>query len=73
MLAAALIFGLATASQIIAPRLRIPSLILLLPAGFLLGLAAPDCRAHAPDENFPIEPFEAGIRLTRTLLEELAR
>lgn len=39
----------------------------------LLGLALPDCRAHAPDENFPIENFEAGIRLNRTLLEELAR
>lgn len=44
MLAAALIFGLVTASQIIAPRLRIPALILLLPAGFLLGLAAPQFR-----------------------------
>jgi acetylornithine deacetylase/succinyl-diaminopimelate desuccinylase-like protein len=38
----------------------------------LLGLALPDCRAHAPDENFPIENFEAGIRLNRALLEELA-
>jgi acetylornithine deacetylase/succinyl-diaminopimelate desuccinylase-like protein len=38
----------------------------------LLGLALPDCRAHAPDENFPLENFEAGIRLNRRLLEELA-
>ncbi|MFM8459743.1 MAG: M20/M25/M40 family metallo-hydrolase, partial [Chthoniobacterales bacterium] len=38
----------------------------------LLGLAAPDCKAHAPDENFPIESFEAGIRLHRALLKELA-
>lgn len=38
----------------------------------LLGLALPDCRAHAPDENFPIENFEAGIRLNKALLEELA-
>lgn len=38
----------------------------------LLGLAAPDCKAHAPDENFPIESFEAGIRLHRALLRELA-
>jgi acetylornithine deacetylase/succinyl-diaminopimelate desuccinylase-like protein len=38
----------------------------------LLGLAAPDCKAHAPDENFPIENFEAGIRLHRNLLRELA-
>jgi acetylornithine deacetylase/succinyl-diaminopimelate desuccinylase-like protein len=39
----------------------------------LLGLALPDCRAHAPNENFPVENFEAGIRLNRALLEELAR
>ena len=39
----------------------------------LLGLALPDCRAHAPDENFPVENFEAGIRMNKALLEELAR
>jgi acetylornithine deacetylase/succinyl-diaminopimelate desuccinylase-like protein len=39
----------------------------------LLGLAMPDCRAHAPDENFPLENFFGGIRLNRALLEELAR
>lgn len=38
----------------------------------LLGLAAPDCRAHAPDENFPLASFEAGIRLHANLLRELA-
>jgi acetylornithine deacetylase/succinyl-diaminopimelate desuccinylase-like protein len=38
----------------------------------LLGLALPDCRAHAPNENFPVENFEGGIRLNRALLEELA-
>jgi acetylornithine deacetylase/succinyl-diaminopimelate desuccinylase-like protein len=38
----------------------------------LLGLALPDCRAHAPNENFPLENFFAGIRLNRALLEELA-
>ena len=38
----------------------------------LLGLALPDCRAHAPNENFPLENFHAGIRLNRALLEELA-
>jgi NhaP-type Na+/H+ or K+/H+ antiporter len=47
MLAAALIFGIATACQVIAPRLRIPSLILLLPAGFLLGWIAPQFSAEA--------------------------
>lgn len=39
----------------------------------LLGLALPDCRAHAPDENFPVGNFEAGIRLNGALLEELAK
>lgn len=38
----------------------------------LLGLALPDCQAHAPNENFPIENFEAGIRLNQHLLRELA-
>ncbi|MEX1045571.1 MAG: dipeptidase [Chthoniobacterales bacterium] len=37
----------------------------------LLGLAAPDCKAHAPDENFPLENFELGIRLHQNLLREL--
>lgn len=45
MLAAALIIGIATACQVIAPLLRVPALILLLPAGFLLGVIAPDFRA----------------------------
>lgn len=45
MLAAALIFGLATLCQVVAPLLRVPTLILLLPTGFLLGLAAPHLRA----------------------------
>jgi acetylornithine deacetylase/succinyl-diaminopimelate desuccinylase-like protein len=39
----------------------------------LLGLALPDARIHAPDENFPVENFEAGIRLNQALLIELAR
>jgi acetylornithine deacetylase/succinyl-diaminopimelate desuccinylase-like protein len=38
----------------------------------LLGLALPDARAHSPNENFPIENFEAGIRLNRNLLKQLA-
>ena len=38
----------------------------------LLGLALPDCQAHAPNENFPIENFEAGIQLNQALLEEIA-
>ncbi|HEY5894196.1 MAG TPA: dipeptidase [Chthoniobacterales bacterium] len=38
----------------------------------LLGLALPDCRAHSPNENFPLENFHAGIRLNQALLQELA-
>jgi acetylornithine deacetylase/succinyl-diaminopimelate desuccinylase-like protein len=38
----------------------------------LLGLALPDCQAHAPNENFPLASFEAGVKLNRCLLEELA-
>jgi acetylornithine deacetylase/succinyl-diaminopimelate desuccinylase-like protein len=37
----------------------------------LLGLALPDCRAHSPNENFPVANFEAGIRLNQALLREL--
>ncbi len=38
----------------------------------LLGLALPDCGAHAPNENFSLENFAAGIQLNQRLLEELA-
>jgi len=38
----------------------------------LLGLALPDCRAHSPNENFPLENFAAGILLNQKLLKELA-
>ena len=44
MLAAALVFGLSTACQVIAPHLRVPSLVLLLPVGFIFGLLAPAFR-----------------------------
>jgi len=32
-----------------------------------IGLALPDCRAHAPNENFLVENFFAGIRLNRAI------
>jgi acetylornithine deacetylase/succinyl-diaminopimelate desuccinylase-like protein len=38
----------------------------------LLGLALPDCAAHAPNENFPVANFASGIVLNQTLLLELA-
>ncbi len=50
-----LVFGIATACQIVAPKLRIPALVLLLPAGFLLGLWAPQFR---PDQILgPVFPI----------------
>ncbi len=39
----------------------------------MLGLALPDCQIHAPNENFTLENFEAGIKLNRALLRELAQ
>jgi acetylornithine deacetylase/succinyl-diaminopimelate desuccinylase-like protein len=37
----------------------------------LLGLALPDCRAHSPNENFPLENLDAGIRMNKAVLQEL--
>jgi NhaP-type Na+/H+ or K+/H+ antiporter len=42
ILAVVLVFGIATGCQVVAPKLKIPALVLLLPAGFLLGFIAPD-------------------------------
>ena len=39
----------------------------------LMGLALPDCRVHSPNENFPLENLEGGIRLNKAILHELAR
>src|SRR5437660_9325836 len=38
----------------------------------LIGLALPGCRAHSPNENFPIENLDGGIRMNQAVLEELA-
>ncbi len=38
----------------------------------LIGLALADCRAHSPNENFPIENLEAGIKMNKAILEGLA-
>lgn len=38
----------------------------------LLGLALADAQIHAPNENFPVANFEAGIRLNQALLQALA-
>lgn len=39
----------------------------------LLGLSVPGCQIHAPNENFNIENFEGGIKMSQILLEELAK
>jgi len=39
----------------------------------LIGLALPDAQIHAPNENFPVANFEAGILLNQALLAELAK
>ena len=46
---------------------------ILGPDTLLLGLALSDAQVHAPNENFPVENFEAGIRLNQALLTELAK
>ena len=38
----------------------------------LIGLALPGCRAHSPNENFPLENLDAGIRMNQAVLQELA-
>ena len=38
----------------------------------LMGLALPSCRAHSPNENFPLENLDAGIRMNQAVLQELA-
>jgi acetylornithine deacetylase/succinyl-diaminopimelate desuccinylase-like protein len=38
----------------------------------LLGLALHDCRAHSPNENFPLENLDAGIRMNQAVLQEVA-
>ena len=39
----------------------------------LLGLALADCRAHSPNENFPLENLDAGIKMNQAILQELGR
>jgi acetylornithine deacetylase/succinyl-diaminopimelate desuccinylase-like protein len=38
----------------------------------LMGLALPGCRAHSPNENFPVENLEAGMRMNQAVLQEIA-
>ncbi len=77
ILAVVLVFGIATACQVIAPKLRIPALVLLLPAGFILGIVAPgDTPATVLGPIFSISVdfvvaiilFQGGVGLTRIKL-----
>lgn len=72
-LAAAVIMGLATACQVVAPRLKVPSLVLLLPVGFLLGVMAPQIGVELTSGSaFPavvdlivaVILFQGGLELT---------
>jgi acetylornithine deacetylase/succinyl-diaminopimelate desuccinylase-like protein len=38
----------------------------------LIGLALPNCRAHSPNENFPLENLDAGIRMNKAVLQHVA-
>ncbi len=38
----------------------------------LLGLALPGCRVHSPNENFPLENLDAGIRMNQAVMQEIA-
>ena len=82
ILAVVLVFGIATACQVIAPKLRIPALVLLLPAGFLLGIIAPnDTPGAVLGSVFPIAVdfvvaiilFQGGVGLSKITLQPKER
>ncbi len=82
ILAVVLVFGVATACQLIAPKLRIPALVLLLPAGFLLGIMVPnDMPGAVLGPIFPtavdfvvaIILFNGGAGLTAITLQDKER
>lgn len=71
----ALVFAVAIACQVIAPRLHVPGLLLLLPAGFLLGIGFPALNletllgsAFGPVEDLVVAVilFQAGMELGKT-------
>ncbi len=37
----------------------------------LLGLALENCRAHSPNENFPLENLEYGMKMNKAILQEI--
>lgn len=82
ILAVVLVFAIATACQVIAPRLRVPALVLLLPAGFVLGIVAPnDTPAAVLGPVFPVAVdfvvavilFQGGVGLSTIKLQPKER
>ena len=79
VLGIALIFAVATVCQVMAPRLRVPSLVLLLPAGFVLGIFVPGANpmgilgtAFSPvvDLVVAIILFQGGIELGKRRIDK---
>lgn len=77
-----LIIAVATACQLLAPRLRVPALVLLLPAGFVLGILVPGANAQEflgpafgpiVDLTVAIILFQGGIELGRLGVEKRDR
>lgn len=77
-----LIIAVATACQVLAPRLRVPALVLLLPAGFVLGILVPGANAQEflgpafgpiVDLTVAIILFQGGIELSRLGVEKRDR
>lgn len=78
MAAAAITFALATACQLLAPKLRVPALILLLPVGFIAGQVFPIINveeifgtALTPMVNLIVAVilFKGGLELSRLHLD----
>src|SRR4051812_42531868 len=73
LLGLGLVLVLAVSSQLLAARLRLPAIVLLLPAGFLAGIATSDVHPdrllgalYQPFVSLAVGVvlFEAGLRLT---------
>ena len=78
ILGISLIFAVAMVCQVLAPRLRVPSLVLLLPAGFVLGILVPEANpmsllgpAFSPvvDLVVAIILFQGGLELGRRAID----
>jgi len=82
ILGISLIVGVATVCQLVAPRLHVPALVLLLPAGFVLGILVPGADAQEflgpafgplVDVIVAIILFQGGIELGSRPMEQRDR